>query len=256
MNIQFPFHTAVWIVFNMIIGGTLVALSLNQSFSRMAISPQKKQIWQATVFLSLITWFVARLILGQYWIIAPAKLIVLSSFVFYSSVMMALKFSPIFRQAALSIPQEKIIGIHTVRVGGFVFLTFLDMRLLPAQFAVPAGYGDILVGLTAPLVVYALITQKPHARKLAIAWNFLGLVDFAVALATGMIFIGPYVRQLARSGHSIAYLDYVLMIPGFAVPILVLMHINSLFDLLRGKGIVSGSSVLRQQQDHGQTIRG
>jgi len=256
MNIQFPLHTAVWIVFNMIIGGTLVALSLNQSFSRMAISLQKKQIWQAMVFLSLITWFVGRLILGQNWIIAPAKLIVLSSFVFYSSVMMAMRFSPIFREAVLSIPQEKLIGIQSVRVGGFVFLTFLDMGLLPAQFAVPAGYGDILVGLTAPLVVYALIAQKPYAPKVAIAWNVLGLVDFAVALATGMIFIGPYVRQLARSGHSIAYLDYVLMIPGFAVPILVLMHINSLFGLLSGKGSVSGSSVLRQQQDHGQAIRG
>jgi hypothetical protein len=235
MSVQFPFHTAVWILFNMIIGGTLVALSLNQAFSRLAITPRKKQIWQATVFLSLIAWFVARLTLGQNRIIAPAKLIVLSSFVFYSGVMMAMKFSAIFREAALSIPQEKLIGIHSVRVGGFVFLTFLDMGLLPAEFAVPAGYGDIFVGLTAPLVVYALIAQKPHARKLAIAWNLLGLVDFAVALATGMIFIGPYVRQLARSGHSIAYLDYVLMIPGFAVPMLVLMHINSLFDLLKGR---------------------
>jgi hypothetical protein len=243
MNIPFPFHTAVWIVFNMIIGGTLVALCLNQSFSRMTISSQKKRIWQATVFVSLTAWFVARLILGQNWIIAPAKLIVLSSFVFYSSVMMTTRFSPIFREAILSIPQEKLIGIHSLRVGGFVFLTFLDMGLLPAQFAVPAGYGDILVGLTAPLVVYALIAQKPYARKVAIAWNFLGLADFAVALATGMIFIGPYVRQLARSGHSIAYLDYVLMIPGFAVPILVLIHVNSLFGLLRGRQKINAASV-------------
>jgi hypothetical protein len=224
----------------MIIVGVLAALCLNQSFSRMAISPDQTRKWQATVIISLITWFVARMILGHNRIIAPAQLIPLSSFVFYLSVALAMRFSPIFRQAALSIPQDRLIGIQSVRVGGFVFLTLLDMGLLPAQFALPAGYGDLLIGLTAPLLVYALSKHKPHVRKLAMAWNLLGLVDFTVALATGFTFIGPYVRQVARTGHSIAYLDYVLMIPGFAVPILVLMHINSLFDLLTGKGAKGG----------------
>jgi hypothetical protein len=238
LNVQFPFHTAIWILLNMIIVGVLAALCLNQAFSRIAISPDKRRKWQATVIISLIAWFVARMILGHNRIIAPAQLIPLSSFVFYSSAGLALRFSAIFRQAALSIPQDRLIGIQSVRVGGFVFLTLLDMGLLPAQFAVPAGYGDLIVGLTAPLLVYARSQHKPRARELAIAWNLLGLVDFAVALATGFVFIGPYVRQLARTGHSIAYLDYVLMIPGFAVPILVLMHINSLFDLLLGKGAI------------------
>jgi hypothetical protein len=114
-------------------------------------------------------------------------------------------------------------------------LTLRDMRLLPPQFALPAGYGDLIVGLTAPLVVYALNKNKPFARGLAIAWNYLGLLDFTIALVTGMVFIGPYVRQLALTGQSIAYLDFVLMIPGFAVPILVLMHINSLFNLFHGQ---------------------
>ena len=87
-------------------------------------------------------------------------------------------------------------------------------------------------------MVYALNKNKPFGRELAIAWNFLGLLDFAIALVTGMAFIGPYVRHLALTGQSIAYLDYVLMIPGFAVPILVLMHINSLFNLLTWKEAV------------------
>jgi hypothetical protein len=236
LTIQFPFHTAVWILFNMIIVGGLAAFCLNQALSQMAISPDERRKWQAAVSISLIAWFVGRMILGHSRMIAPARLIPLSSLVFYLSVGLAMRFSPIFRQAALSISQDRLIGIHSVRVGGFVFLTLLDMGLLPAQFALPAGYGDLLIGFTAPLVVYALRKQKPHARELAIAWNLLGLMDFAVALVTGFAFIGPYVRQLARTGHSIAYLDYVLMIPGFAVPILVLLHVNSLYQLLAGKG--------------------
>jgi hypothetical protein len=108
------------------------------------------------------------------------------------------------------------------------------MRLLPPQFALPAGYGDIVVGVTAPLALYALNTNKPFGRELAIAWNFLGMLDFAIALVTGTLFIGPYVRQLARAGHSFDYLDYVLMIPGFGVPLLMLTQMASLRGLLRG----------------------
>lgn len=235
MKIEFPLHTANWILLNMVMLGVLTTLILSQSFSRMAIGLKTRRKWQAIVIVSLITWFSVRMLLGHSRLVAPARLIPLSFCVLYCGTALALVFSPIFRQAALSIPQETLIGVHVVRVAGFVFLALLDMGLLPAQFALPAGYGDIVVALTAPLVVYAVHKNKPFAPELAIAWNFLGLADFAIALVTGTVFIGPYVRQVALTGQSIAYLDYVLMIPGFAVPILVLMHINSLFGLITGR---------------------
>jgi hypothetical protein len=109
------------------------------------------------------------------------------------------------------------------------------MHVLPASFAIPAGYGDIAVGLTAPLVSYALAHNKPYARGLAIAWNCFGLLDFAVALGTGIAFIAPHIRQLAMAGHPVSYLDYILIIPGFIVPILTLTHMVSLYGLLSKK---------------------
>lgn len=220
----------------MIMLGALVTLILYRSFTRNAISPGAKRKWTAAVIIWLCAWFAARMILGHSHIIAPARLIPLSFFALDATVALALVFSPIFRQAALSIPQNELIGLHLVRGAGSVFLVLLDMRLLPPQFALPAGYGDIIVAVTAPLALYALNKNKPFARRLAIAWNFLGILDFAIALVTGTRFIGPYVRQLVRAGHSWAYLDYVLMIPGFAVPLLMLTHMASLRGLLRRQG--------------------
>ncbi len=216
--------------------GTLVTLILNRSMTRNAISPRAKRKWTAMVIIWLFAWFATRMILGHSRIIAPARLIQLSFLFFYATVALAVAFSPIFRQAALSIPQNELIGLHVVRVAGSVFLVLLDMRLLPPQFALPAGYGDIVVAVTAPLALYALNENKSFARGLAIAWNLLGILDFAIALVTGTLFIAPYVRQWARAGHSWAYLDYVLMIPGFAVPLLMLTHMASLRGLLRPKG--------------------
>lgn len=219
----------------MIMLGALVTLILNRSLTRNAISSGAKRKWTAAIIIWLFAWFAARMILGHSRLIAPARLIPLSFFALDATVALALAFSPIFRQAALSIPQNELIGLHVVRVAGSVFLVLLDMRLLPVQFALPAGYGDIAVAVTAPLALYALNKNKPFARGLAIAWNFLGILDFGIALVTGTLFIGPYVRQWARAGHSWAYLDYVLMIPGFAVPLLMLTHMASLRGLLRRK---------------------
>jgi hypothetical protein len=140
--------------------------------------------------------------------------------------------SPFFRQIVRAVPETWLVGIHAIRVFGFLFLALMDMNLLPAQFALPAGYGDILVGLLALAIINLLAKRHPYARTLAIGWNILGLLDFTVALMTGIIYIGPFADQLATSGVSLSYLNYVLIVPTFGVPLFTVLHIYSLFQML------------------------
>ena len=76
----------------------------------------------------------------------------------------------------------------------------------------PAGWGDIAIGLTAPLVALALVRRLPGAVPLAILWNVLGLLDLivAVGMATGLL--APLL---------------------FGVPVAVLLHVLALGRLLR-----------------------
>ena len=53
-------------------------------------------------------------------------------------------------------PLSWLVAIQTYRVAGFVFLILLSMHQLPAQFALPAGKGDILVGLLAVPVAWMI----------------------------------------------------------------------------------------------------
>jgi hypothetical protein len=140
--------------------------------------------------------------------------------------------SPTFRQIVRAIPQTWLVGVHAVRLAGFLFLALADMRLLPAEFALPAGYGDMAVGLLALWLVYLLVKQKPYARSLVIGWNVLGLLDFIVAITTGISEIGPYSAQLAASGVSLFYLSFVFIIPSFGIPLYALLHIYSLYQML------------------------
>jgi hypothetical protein len=139
--------------------------------------------------------------------------------------------SPTFRQLVRAIPETWLVGVHAIRVAGFLFLALMDMNLLPAEFALSAGYGDMTVGLLAVGMVYLLAKRKSYARPLVIGWNILGLLDFVSALASGGIYIVPFSAQVAASGVSLLYLNYVLIVPSFGVPLYALLHVYPLFQM-------------------------
>jgi membrane protein implicated in regulation of membrane protease activity len=62
-------------------------------------------------------------------------------------------------------------------------------------------------------------------------WNVLGLIDLGVALATGGTYIARFAPQLVAAGISPLYLNYVLIIPTFGVPLFILLHVYSLIQI-------------------------
>jgi hypothetical protein len=71
-------------------------------------------------------------------------------------------------------PNAWLIRIQTYRVAGIMFVwPFLAYGILPAGFAYPAGIGDALTGIFAPIVAAMVARNRPHALKWAVAWNLL-----------------------------------------------------------------------------------
>jgi len=128
-----------------------------------------------------------------------------------------------FREIIAAIPQHWLIAIQTVRILGGVFLVRYFQGELPAIFAIPAGVGDVLTGIFAPVVAYWWFAGKPYARAAAIAWNLLGMADLANAVAIGALTGG--------GGGGIVF--PIVLIPIYAVPRAFLIHSYSLIGLLR-----------------------
>jgi hypothetical protein len=126
-----------------------------------------------------------------------------------------------FRTIISSIPPHWLIAIQTSRIIGAVFLIRWWQGGLPAEFAIPAGVGDILTGLSAPLVAYWLYTGKPYARTAAILWNLFGMADFVSAVT---------LANIVHPGNVFP----VVMIPVYGVPRGFLIHSYSLIGLLKG----------------------
>lgn len=141
-----------------------------------------------------------------------------------------------FRRTIEAIPQQWLVGIQLYRVEGVIFLILYAMHKLPAAFAIPAGVGDVLVGLAAPSVALAVIRKSPNTDKLLRRWNLLGLADLAIALTTGFLTSPSPIQLLARNHPNQLVTQYPLVIvPIFLVPIAILLHLASLHRLKQAR---------------------
>ena len=125
-----------------------------------------------------------------------------------------------FRSFALALNPRTLTMVQSWRVAGFVFLVLHAYGILPAVFALPAGWGDIAIGATAPLAAIRL--ANPQWRKSFILWQVLGVTDLVMAVA-----LGATAGLLDPHGIPTAPMTVLplSLIPTFAVPLLLIFHI-------------------------------
>lgn len=133
-----------------------------------------------------------------------------------------------------AVPQSWLIGVQLYRALGVIFLILYATDKLPGLFAWPAGLGDVLVGVLAPVVAISYARAPDRNTDLVFAWNLFGLADLIVAVTTGFL-TSPSIFQLFAfdlPNELISQLPLVL-IPVFLVPVSVLLHLASLAKLRR-----------------------
>jgi hypothetical protein len=136
-----------------------------------------------------------------------------------------------------------LVGFQVYRVLGYVFLVRWAAGELPGVFALPAGVGDTLVGALAVPVALYVQSGGPGGRPAAYAWNLLGILDLLVAVAIGALTTSG---RLSVDVPNTAPTTFPLvMIPAFAVPLSLVLHGVSVWQLMRG-GRHSAPAVLER----------
>jgi len=133
-----------------------------------------------------------------------------------------------------AMPASWLIALQVYRIfGGWALAAWLN-GALPGVFALPAGIGDVLTGVFAVSAATAVASGTPQGRKTAIAWNHLGLTDFAVAITLGMITSPGQFQLIVPDVPSIGAGVYPdVLTPAFVVPSSILLHALSLRQLMR-----------------------
>jgi hypothetical protein len=143
---------------------------------------------------------------------------------------------PVFEGIARLDPSTLAV-LQTFRVIGAVFLVAWWRGALPGGFALPAGIGDVTVGVTAPFVAAAVASRKPYARWLFVAWNVFGIADLVTAVTLGVAHSPTVVGFIhsAITTNSLAAYPFGL-IPAFAVPLAIILHAVGLARLAARPG--------------------
>ena len=118
-----------------------------------------------------------------------------------------------------------VLLLHGFRFIGLAFLVpGVVSPELPAAFAEPAGYGDLVAAVLALVALAALRT--PFGIALVWVFNLWGAADLLHAYYQGRIGVGVQPGQLGA-----AY-----FIPTVVVPLLLVTHFLAFRLLLRGEG--------------------
>jgi len=136
-------------------------------------------------------------------------------------------FSGAFRRVVSSLFGNTfgITALQVYRVLGISMAIQTFRNALPAVFGLPAGFGDLFIGLTALLAALAWSSGTRSGKTVFVLWNVLGLLDLTIAVSTamlaGIIHLGPATMAPMR-------LYPLSLVPAFGVPLAFILHFTGL----------------------------
>jgi len=134
--------------------------------------------------------------------------------------------SEAFRQFLLAADLRILTLAQTGRVGGIVFVILYLHGVLPGMFALPAGWGDVAIGATAPLAAWTMSSGRRFPRSIFLWWNVVGILDLVAAVALGLLASGAFLGSQPGAITTEAMGRFPLsLVPTFLVPLWLILHL-------------------------------
>ena len=128
--------------------------------------------------------------------------------------------------------QHMLIGMQLIRPMGWVFIMEHWRGNLPRIFAHPAGWGDLLVGIIALVVLIRYRSQKIPNGAVILVFT-VGIADFVSAFFFGFTSSATPLQLFAFDQPNQVMLYPTGLIPLFMVPYAVIFHILSITEMQR-----------------------
>ena len=178
---------------------------------------------RSTVLLFLRVWLVAALMVGASGALrrlpVPPPVIAIGLTIL---ILLAIRLSRSAREGAWALGPQLLVWFHVTRIAAGAYFLILHARVvLPGVFAIPAGWGDIAVGVAAIAVLaFCLPVRTPGQRIGLLIWNSAGLIDILGVLGNGA-------RIFASDpGLGVPFTALPLaLLPTFVVPLVIVSHV-------------------------------
>lgn len=134
--------------------------------------------------------------------------------------------------------------LHIVRVFVELILLWLFIyRVVPREMTFEGRNFDILMGVTAPFVVYFGFMKHRLGSRTILLWNVIGII-FLLNIVVIAILAAPFpFQQLAFDQPNIAVLYFPFVwLPCFIVPVVLFSHLVAVRRLLKSNSNGHGQS--------------
>ena len=164
-----------------------IVVNLNATITMMPLSPVSKLTTVAVAGL----WIGLAIVLATTGIYnstaTPVPVVgVMAGLPLVAAGVAALLFGKV-RETLLALPLTLLVGLNAMRFfGGFFLLLALQNRL-SGPFPQSAGWGDVIVGLTAIPLTLAIARNPRGHRGALLAWNLFGTLDLITAVTLGIM---------------------------------------------------------------------
>ena len=175
----------------------------------------------------LVSWFLAVAALAAAGAFASPAIPVSSAVAIALVVPLVFGSIVVARTDAFGIPLATLVAVNAGRMLGVTFLVLHAAGRLPATFANSAGWGDIVTGVAAIPVAWAVSRQVAGWRRMTAIWNAFGTLDLLTAITLGVgSAAGSPARFIYEVPDSGAIRTFPLvLIPAFFVPLYLILHI-------------------------------
>lgn len=143
--------------------------------------------------------------------------------------------SEVFSAVLDATPLHWLAAIQVYRVIGALFLLLHADGMLSAYFALSTGWGDIAIGVTAPLLGYLLWLDASRYFALGLVWCGAGIFDLFYVLYKAVRSAPGPLQTTAFDLPTviIGYFPFTL-IPLLVVPISIILHIQMIRKIVKG----------------------
>ncbi len=182
------------------------------------------------IILFTFAWFLLALVAGATRLLALIPPPFPQAVLFCLVILLLVLFwkANVFRNWSLNVGIRIFLLIHIIRFVGIYFLILYGRGELPYDFAVPGGWGDILVATTSILVMFFSPTSGLIGFVIYFVWNLLGFLDILLVVITA----GRLAMADPNSMIAITKLPLSLL-PTFLVPIIIYSHLIIFIRLWR-----------------------
>lgn len=129
----------------------------------------------------------------------------------------------LFKRLLRSVTLEALIRLHIFRLLGAFFILIYFYHLLPTDFALSAGFGDIITAILSIFVVRWVTERKSWSIKAVYAWNILGALDIITLLVFAVINSRPGGVHTGPSIQEMTMFPFVWF-PAFAPATILFLH--------------------------------